>query len=267
MKVLFWNTQKNKNINYVLCELIEENSVDFIFLAEYDADIEELKRLLYSKGIFMKNYPTIGFNKITVIGKEMDIIPGKQSNYMSFQIINNKDIYCCVHLTSRIYSSGEGMRITEIDEVLQEIKRLEQELNSDNTIVVGDFNSNPFDSECLDANFFHGIPIYEVAKKGIRTIASKEYKMFYNPMWSFLGDKQKPYGTYYFAGNNISNSFWHILDQVIIRPCLKDRFVDSSLKIITETKYSYLLNNRGRPDGNISDHLPIIFEIKEENNG
>ena len=57
---------------------------------------------------------------------------------------------------------------------------------------------------------------------------------------------------------------WNLYDQVIIRPALRERFVDDSLKIVTETQSKYLLDSNGHPDKVISDHLSIIFEIKEE---
>lgn len=82
--------------------------------------------------------------------------------------------------------------------------------------------------------------------------------MFYNPMWNFLGDFRKPYGTHY---ANESDIYWNIYDQVIIRPELRERFVDDSLRIITEIETLTLLDAKGHPA--ISDHLPITFEIKE----
>ena len=88
--------------------------------------------------------------------------------------------------------------------------------------------------------------------------------MFYNPMWNLLGDFQQPYGTYYYSGSNPVNTYWNIYDQVIIRPALRKRFVNDSLIIIQETKTRYLLDRNGHPDKKFSDHLPIVFEIKEE---
>ena len=43
MKVLFWNTHNNININTILGEIIIENSVDIIALAEYSANIDNYK--------------------------------------------------------------------------------------------------------------------------------------------------------------------------------------------------------------------------------
>ena len=42
------------------------------------------------------------------------------------------------------------------------------------------------------------------------------------------------------------------------------RFVENSLRIIKETKTRFLLDSNGHPDKKISDHLPIVFEIKED---
>ena len=211
----------------------------------------------------MRQYLTVGCDRIKLIGSETDLVPGRQTDYASFQIINRKDILCCIHLSSQIYSNNDGMREVAISRILSDIKKTEEECRTENTIIVGDFNANPFDRLCLDANKIHGIPYFDVAQKGKRTVAGEKFKMFYNPMWSFFGDRERPYGTYYYAGNSINNTFWNIYDQVIIRPVLKDRFVDTSLQIVTETQTNYLLDRHDHPNKDISDHLPIIFEIKE----
>ena len=82
-------------------------------------------------------------------------------------------------------------------------------------------------------------------------------------MWNLLGDFNQPYGTYYHSGNDTVNTYWNIYDQVIIRPALRERFVKESLMIIKETKTRFLLDHKGHPNKRISDHLPIMFEIKE----
>ena len=263
-KVLFWNTNKNSDINRILGDIITENQITIAVLAEYTANLDELFSYLNDKNVHMKEYKTIGCDRITIIGFENNVIAGRQTDYASFQIINNSNILCCVHLPSKIYTNSEGMRDIIIDAIIADIISTEKQLRTEDTIVVGDFNINPYDFGCLDASKFHGLPIYEEAKKERRIIAGKEHKMFYNPMWNFFGDMQKPYGTYYYSGNKTNNPFWQIYDQVFIRPSLRNRFVDSSLKIITETEMNYLLNRNGHPDKRISDHLPIVFEIQKE---
>ena len=263
MRILFWNTHQNENINDVLSQLIIENSASIIVLAEYSANMDELIATLTLYGITMKQYFTC-CERIKLLGA-LDCVESRfDSTHYTIQVINNKDILCCVHLNSKLHPEHEGYRETLITQIVHELQNIEQKVGTKNSIVVGDFNINPYETSCIDARYFHGIPVCREAERGSRTIAGYEYHMFYNPMWNFLGDFQKPYGTYYYNGGGTKNTYWNIFDQVIIRPALKKRFLKDSLKILTETETRYLLDSKGHPDMNISDHLPIIFEIMEE---
>ena len=46
MKILFWNTHKNENINTIISELITDNNISIVVLAEYTADVNELLQIL-----------------------------------------------------------------------------------------------------------------------------------------------------------------------------------------------------------------------------
>lgn len=264
MKVLFWNTYKNTNINETISELTAENNASIIVLAEYIASVDDLlSSLLLQYGIKMQRYGSC-CERITIIGSVSDVEVRFDSDHTTIQIINGKDILCCVHLNSKIFSDHEAQREILIDQLMQELCAIEKELGSENTMIVGDFNINPYDPSCIDARYLHSLPIYEETKRRTRTVAGNEYSMFYNPMWRFLGDENEPYGTYYCNNSGSVNTYWILYDQVIIRPALRKRFVDDSLRIITETQSKYLLDSNGHPDKTISDHLPIMFEIKEE---
>lgn len=264
MKVLFWNTYKNANINSTICELASENNASIIVLAEYTANIDALLNALHLQyGIKMQQYYSC-CERITMIGSIENVEMRFDSDHTTIQIINEKDILCCTHLNSKIYSDHEAQREIMIEQLMREIHAIEKDIDSENTMIVGDFNVNPYDASCIDARYFHSLPVYEETKRKTRTVAGNPYTMFYNPMWRFLGDTNQPYGTYYHNNSNSINTYWNIYDQVIIRPALKERFIDDSLKIITETNSKYLLDTNGHPDKTISDHLPIIFEIKEE---
>ena len=42
MRMLFWNTHRNVNINSYILDLVNENEIDVLVLAEYKADTNEL---------------------------------------------------------------------------------------------------------------------------------------------------------------------------------------------------------------------------------
>lgn len=263
MKILFWNTYKNEKINEVLSQLVVENNASIVALAEYSGSIQELIALLSIYGVTMKEYATC-CDRIKLLGS-LDCVDLKlDDSHYTIQIINSKDILCCVHLNSKLHADHEGYREILIDRIVHDIQMVEREVGTNNSIVVGDFNVNPYEISCIDARYFHSIPVCSEAERGSRIIGGNEYHMFYNPMWNLFGDFQKPYGTYYYNAASTKNTYWNIFDQVIIRPALKKRFLKDSLKILTEIKTRYLLDPYGHPDKNISDHLPIIFEITEE---
>lgn len=265
MKYLFWNTYNNENINSILCDLIVEHCISVVALAEYTANIDDLIERLRSFGLSMQQISTIGCDRIQILAEVgLHVEPQLQTDRSSMQVIGDNYILCCVHLNSQLYSDNAERREIDIEQIVSDILSLEQELGTRNTIIVGDFNINPYDKSCISARYFHGIPIYEEALRESRTVAGKEFHMFYNPMWNFLGDFTQPYGTYYRSSGDTINAYWNVYDQVIIRPALRKRFVDENLKIITKTTTVSLLDKNKHPDRGISDHLPITFEIKEE---
>ena len=265
MKYLFWNTHKNEKINSVLCDLIIENGISIVVLAEYAADINELIQMLDIKGVSMQQYPTIGCDRIHIVGYVgICIEPQLHADHWTIQVVDSNNILCCVHLNSQIYSDHAEKREIDIEQIIDDVVKLEDELGVRNTIIVGDFNINPYDKSCISARYFHGIPVYEEAKRESRTISGKEFSMFYNPRWNFLGDFSEPYGTYFYGSSFTVNPYWNVYDQVIIRPALRQRFVDKSLRIITKTEQISLLDEKKHPNLAISDHLPITFEIRED---
>lgn len=260
MKFLFWNTHRNVKINYVLEQLIEENNIHIIMLAEYKADINDL---LSKFQLF--EYVTVGCDRINILGTMHPsyIQPFIQSHYASFQIIKDKLILCCIHLPGRMYGNSERIREKAIAQINYDLDALERQIGSENTVVVGDFNLNPYESSLIRFNCFRSLPICEEIKNTVKK-DNFESKPFYNPMWNFFGDFKFPYGTYYYKGDgNGENIFWHIFDQVIIRPAMRAKFVEDSLKIVTETNRISLLDEQNHPRKEISDHLPIMFEIEE----
>ena len=100
-----------------------------------------------------------------------------------------------------------------------------------------------------------------VYDKITRKVNGTEYTKYYNPMWNFFGDFNYPPGTYYYSNNSsLYSPMWYIFDQVLISKEVIPFFRKESLEIITKG----LANKNGHPNKKISDHFPIVLEIKEE---
>lgn len=171
-----------------------------------------------------------------------------------------KQIIGVVHLPSRLYAKDEDRRI-EISDMIDNIEKLEYKYKTNNTIIVGDFNADPFEGCMTKVTGLHSVSSKDVALKFKRIVRQKEYKMFYNPMWNKFGDFKGVAGTYYYAGSTAEEIFWHIFDQVVIRPQLISRFEEDKLNIITKIQGDIILNKNTKIM--VSDHLPIEFEIME----
>jgi hypothetical protein len=103
-----------------------------------------------------------------------------------------------------------------------------------------------------------------VASRETRTVQGREYRFFYNPMWSHFGDaRNDTAGSYYYDAGEHVNYYWNMFDQVLLRPELAEHFDPTGLSIVRAVGERSLVRPDGRPDpANGSDHLPILFEVE-----
>ena len=133
-----------------------------------------------------------------------------------------------------------------------------------NTVVVGDMNMNPFQDGMVSAAGLHGAMTRRLARRNDRVVHGRRYPFFYNPMWRFLGEREidRPAGTCYYRRSDMITTFWHVFDQVLVRPALLDRFPEESVQVVTEVGNISLSQKSGLPGhGGTPDHLPITFSI------
>ncbi len=266
MKIMFWNTNRNNNINEYIAKLIREYNIDILVLAEYTSDSDELITLLFNQSLNFDKCTTIGCERITLFSTYDDITPSTQDTYYSIQIIQNKYILCCVHLMSDLYSNSNE-RLAVSQQIMRDIEETEKNIGSQKTIIIGDFNEMPYDLGCLNANGFHGLPVYEPSNKTERIVNGISYRKFYNPMWNFMGDFSYPPGTYYLNNARLYSPMWYLLDQVILSTDVMSEFKKDSLQIITKCSYFTLTDKNGHPNKKISDHFPIMCEVEDYYNG
>ncbi|WP_035796285.1 hypothetical protein [Clostridium akagii] len=264
MKYFFWNTNKN-HINQYVSDLIIENDYDIIVLAEYEDNLKELLDYLSLNNIEMYNILTPGCKRITIIAKKnhLSVSSGVEKEYYAIKILNlkydQKQIMATVHLPSKLWAGDDDRRI-EIAKLVKDIEYYEKKYATKNTVIMGDFNANPFENCMTSASGLHAVSSSKVASRGFRTIRKETYNMFYNPMWNQFGDFKGVAGTYYYGGSTSVEIFWNVFDQVIIRPQIINLFEKQNLKIVTKSNGKMLINNNII----ISDHLPIEFVIRED---
>jgi len=146
---------------------------------------------------------------------------------------------------------------------IKEIVNAENKLKLQRTLIVGDFNMNPFEKGMYECDAFNAT-LSEIKTKGIsQKVDYNNYDFFYNPIWSLLGDrncetgKLKLPGTYYFE----KDFYWNIFDQVIMRPSVIPFFDFKTLKIIEKSKTYSLTNENHQIKTEFSDHLPLTFSL------
>ncbi len=133
------------------------------------------------------------------------------------------------------------------------------------SMVVGDFNAHPFESAVLSSDGLHAIGVRQVDNSTNRLVRLGEARedFFYNPMWRLYGHMpllEAGMATHYWQNGLAGEFFWHMLDQVVIRPEECVRFPEDKVKILSSIGTVQLLAPGGKLDKRIgSDHLPVMF--------
>lgn len=264
MKILFWNTNRNENINEYIISLVEDNDIDVLVLAEYGSNENELNNLLARTEQKLCICNTFGCDRIKVWSNYLNVMPANQNRYYSIQVFPNNTILCGTHLMSDMRGNRSDERLEIIQEIMNDLQDVEGKMESAKIIIIGDFNEMPYERGCLNANGFHGLPVLGIDDKKMRTVNQKEYRKFYNPMWNFFGDFTYPPGTYYLNQSKLYSPMWYILDQVIFSKECLDVFKKESLRILTNCSHGSLTDENMHPNEKISDHFPIMCEIVDK---
>jgi endonuclease/exonuclease/phosphatase family metal-dependent hydrolase len=168
-----------------------------------------------------------------------------------------------LHVPSKLWRTNSDQASWMAHTLRPFIEDIEAREGHQRTVLIGDFNANPFEEGIVAAMGVHGTSTRAVASRRTRRVDGKETMLFYNPMWSILGDASPgPPGTFFARGSGHHELFWHMFDQVLIRPDLLPHFQSDGIEILTNTGKRTLLNHRAEPDSKTaSDHLPIFMNL------
>ena len=167
------------------------------------------------------------------------------------------------HLESPQRLRREEDRRDDVRELVARILSVEQQEQCQRTFVVADLNYDPYELSVYGANYFHAVSTKMLARQRQRTVNEKRWSFFYNPMWAHFGDKDgRTAGTYYKRTSDLDCPFWHIPDQLLLRPELLDYWQDDYLWVLTNVGGQSIIKRDGTPDkANFSDHLPLLFRL------
>jgi hypothetical protein len=266
IKVLFWNVKNNIKIVPAISQLCKEHKINVLILSEVnkiepEIIVNSLKKIDFNFEVElpMPSNRTILFNNI---GKRINKFHDG-TFYSLFKIKFKKSLILLVslHLPSMLHNSESEIG-AQASQIKREIEIYENELGTDKTIVVGDFNLNPFSELMVSAYGFNAIMDKVIAQKVHRTIYGVKYKYFYNPMWTLHGNINNEVLGTYFHHNKPTSYVWNMFDQVLIRPQLIEHFNYNDFEIISKIGDKSLLKDSGRPNSSLySDHLPLKFSI------
>ena len=263
MKLLFWNINR-KPLSGEIKSLCDCYDVDVLILAENTMQDAEILPVLNEDTNRIFIAPFNPSKKISFYTRLHAFELVHDDNWGSIRKIIHPTgveiLLVAVHIQSKLHADEREQAFIST-RIANEIDIREQEQGHTCTVVMGDFNMNPFETGLVSADGFHGVMDKRIALKQSRTVLGQERKFFYNPMWSRLGDDSEGCaGTYYYNPSNMINYFWNTFDQVLLRPSLLAGFNQDSLKVVDKINETSLINN-GKISNNFSDHLPIMLKL------
>lgn len=272
MNFLYWNINR-KSLVAQVAAIVKDHDIDLIMLSENGVKVESLRNKLFDEtgsAYSLVYHGTFDPLTLTRLPNESFMPKLDSAHMIAFLFRHPRRIgvdfnLFIVHLRSKLHSGRESQQFAAVDPS-RDIFEVERQVGHRRSIIIGDFNMNPFEEGLTASHGFHAVMSKDVAQKNSRVVQGREHFFFYNPMWSFFGDIPKgPPGTYFYDNSDHVNYFWNMFDQVLVRPELMNLFPDDKLKIVTQADGQSLLNARGRPDGKLaSDHLPVVFSLDFE---
>lgn len=269
----------------ILRNLAESRNVDVVMLAECPVDagrvLSELNRgTTRQKGLqFRETDSDSQCKKILIFPRFPTRFLLRRSEGPRFtgRLINLPEprpplVLFVVHFGSKLYKSDASQTLAAPG-FSQIVKDLEKKAKHDRTLIVGDFNMNPFEDGVVGAEGLNAAMSRWVAEKVERKVDGVKYPFFYNPMWSHFGDSthlefppasplHEPPGTCYYPAGESRWHYWNIFDQVLLRPSLLPYFNNKDLQIVTSDGTTRLIDADGLPERDLlSDHLPILFRL------
>lgn len=177
----------------VLRNLAESRNVDVVMLAECPVDarrvLSELNRGTRQKGLQFREADSDSQCKKILIFPRFParfLLRRSEGPRFTGRLISLPEprpplVLFVVHFGSKLYKSDASQTLAAPG-FSQIVKDLEKKAKHDRTLIVGDFNMNPFEDGVVGAEGLNAAMTRWVAEKVERKIEGVKYPFFYNPM-------------------------------------------------------------------------------------
>ena len=272
----FWNVDSLRNLQAdgrelprFAADLALERSLDVLFLIECGIPCESLMAAFEGGPEY---YPISCGDRFKVLArfdpklmKRLPLpVPSDRFDIWHLILPLQEDVLLSVVHGLDKRNNSQAKQELFLQQVVAALSHFENMVGHDRSIVLGDFNANPFESPVASALGMNAVISRAIAQSDPRRMLKQSYPYFYNPMWNLYGDEPRSSApaTYYYRGSDPHELYWHMLDQVLIRPSLLNKFDFSLLDIVTTVRSNELTGARGTPDRTrFSDHLPVVFGV------
>lgn len=275
MNILFWNTFK-KPLHKEISDLVDELKLDVIILVENNGDEKNLLTKINHYDDFSLTNKLIFQKSVILFGRKVnyinEIYGHPRFGIYEMKLINEFVInLCVVHFPSKMNWGDSDDHFGLCVELSSSLRKIENESGNKKSIIIGDFNMNPFEKGLVNSAGLGNVSVKSIAANRKAKIYNQKQEVLYNPMWNFFGEMSRGEvpGTFYYNSSKYINHYWNIFDQFMIRPELLNSFLEEDFAIITQIKNKSLLresNNINIIDKSISDHLPLFVKLNTENN-
>lgn len=242
-----------------------ENDIDIATFSEHEGiNFKIVEEKLGNKYKYIEGVQDDG--KVALVAKNTYIIEvlQQQHRYSIYGVKTAmKDyILSVIHLEDR-RNFERADRMNTIQSLINDIGHVEEMFQCSNTIVIGDFNANPYDEELLSIYAFNAVLFKSIINKSeIRRKNTTEYKRFYNPVLHYISEETEMYGSFYYE-NGSKTPYWCCLDQILIRKDLINYM--ENMQYLKKIETTNLLKSI-KPNETISDHLPLLVNFSEVEN-
>src|SRR5258708_849142 len=179
---LFWNTH-GKQVSRLVADLAKEHSVDVLILAESEMrDADLLEQLNMPSTDELYHLPLSFCEPIRVFTRFSAefTVPMEESRHYSFRrmILPAREpiVLGIAHLSSKLFQSEDSqvLECTRLSRIIAEQEDLE---GHSRTLLVGDFNMNPFEKGLVGAAGLHALMRRDVALRRARTVQDVDYPL------------------------------------------------------------------------------------------